>query len=112
MQTFLSRQPCRASRSSRFLWLAAALTLAACQPLPPEEGEAPLAPDAPQYEVVIERAYTLQDSRYPEFRDQIRSEGAAVCGGPATALTIRPFGPERFDDQFIYRMHEVTFACR
>ena len=94
------------------LWLVAGFALAACQPLPPEEDVPPLAPDAPQYQVVIERAYTLQDSRYPEFRDQIRSEGAGVCGGPATALTIRPFGPERFDDQFIYRMHEVTFACR
>lgn len=91
--------------------LAALIALSACQPLPPEEEAPPVAPDAPQYEVVIERAYTLQDSRYAEFRDQIRAEGAAVCGGPATALSIRPFGPERIDEQFLYRMHRVVFAC-
>ena len=112
MQTFFSRPKTGASHFPSFLWLGFTLTLAACQALPPEEDEAPLAPDAPQVQVMIERAYTLQDSRYPEFRDQLRAEGAAVCGGPSTALTIRPFGPDRFDDQFIYRMHEVTFACR
>lgn len=62
--------------------------------------------------LTIERAYTLEDPRDFEFRQQVAAEAAQICGRAGhTIQSTQPFGPDRIGEDFLYRMVEVGIAC-
>lgn len=90
------------------------LVLSACQPAPPAEDPMPTTDAAEQMVHIldVERAYTLEDDRDLDFRARIADQAAAYCDGADHIIqSIQPYGPERFDNQFIYRMVRVGITC-
>lgn len=90
------------------------LWLAACQPAPPPEDPMPRSEGAGSvlHLLDVERAYTLEDPRDLDFRARIADAAAAICGSAGHVIqSTEPYGPERFDDQFIYRMIRVGITC-
>ncbi|NEX45315.1 hypothetical protein [Pseudotabrizicola algicola] len=91
--------------------LVCALALGACvaQSAPP-----PAAPasEANLHRFIIDRAYTLTDSRELAFRDQIAAEAQQRCGfGGFSLYSSRPIGNEVVGEDFLYRQHDVQITC-
>lgn len=107
----------RPMSSFRPVALLCLLALTACQAIVPPLADDPM-PDAGTqtgaqiHMLTIERAYTLEDRRDFEFRQQVAAEAAQICGRAGhTIQSTRPFGPERIGEDFLYRMVEVGIAC-
>lgn len=62
--------------------------------------------------LTIERAYTLDNPRDFEFRQQVAGEATSICGRAGhTIQSTRPIGTERIGEDFLYRLIEVGIAC-
>ncbi|WP_435259595.1 hypothetical protein ACSBLW_07515 [Thioclava sp. FR2] len=101
----------------RTLAFLCTFALAACQAAAPALVDDPMPTtgteaDTQIHVLTIERAYTLEDSRDFEFRQQVAAEAAQICGRAGHSIqSTHPFGPERIGEDFLYRMVEVGIAC-
>ena len=95
--------------------LCGPLMLAACAlaPVPDDVTSADGASDTgPSQQLLVERAYTLEDSRDQAFREQIAAEAAVACGSANhTVQSTRPIGSETIGDEFLFRLYEVEVSC-